>query len=42
LNNQETALSILQTRLVSSVTLMAALGGGWSAHDLPDPHAVLH
>jgi NodT family efflux transporter outer membrane factor (OMF) lipoprotein len=32
---QETALSIQQSRLVAAVTLIEALGGGWSAADLP-------
>jgi NodT family efflux transporter outer membrane factor (OMF) lipoprotein len=42
LNNRETQLGILETRLTSSVTLMTSLGGGWSADELPDAHAVLH
>ena len=42
LNNRETQLGILETRLTSSVTLMTALGGGWSADDLPERRAVLH
>jgi len=36
LNNEETALGIQQSRLVASVALVQALGGGWSAADLPD------
>ncbi len=35
LGNQQTALSIQQSRLVASVALIEALGGGWSAADLP-------
>jgi NodT family efflux transporter outer membrane factor (OMF) lipoprotein len=35
LSNQETALSVQQQRLVASVTLIEALGGGWTADDLP-------
>jgi NodT family efflux transporter outer membrane factor (OMF) lipoprotein len=35
LNNEITALGILQNRLLASVTLVQALGGGWSAADLP-------
>jgi outer membrane protein TolC len=42
LNNRETALNVLETRLTSGVTLMMALGGGWTAADLPNTHAVLH
>lgn len=40
LNNEETALSILQSRFVASVALVEALGGGWSATDLPNPEQV--
>jgi len=35
LSDQQTALSIQQSRLVASVALIEALGGGWSASDLP-------
>jgi NodT family efflux transporter outer membrane factor (OMF) lipoprotein len=35
LSNQQTALSVQQSRLVDSVALIEALGGGWSAPDLP-------
>jgi len=35
LSDQQTALSIQQSRLVASVALIEALGGGWSAADLP-------
>jgi NodT family efflux transporter outer membrane factor (OMF) lipoprotein len=41
LNNRETALSILQNRLLSGVALVEALGGGWSTSDLPMFHQVL-
>jgi len=36
LTNEITALGILQSRLVASVALVQALGGGWQAADLPD------
>jgi len=29
LSNERTVLTLLQTRLVASVQLIAALGGGW-------------
>jgi NodT family efflux transporter outer membrane factor (OMF) lipoprotein len=35
LTDQQTALSVQQSRLVASVALIEALGGGWSAGDLP-------
>jgi NodT family efflux transporter outer membrane factor (OMF) lipoprotein len=35
LSNQQTALAIQQSRLVASVALIEALGGGWSTTDLP-------
>ncbi len=35
LNNEEAALTILQNRLVASVALIQALGGGWAAEQLP-------
>jgi outer membrane protein TolC len=35
LGDQQTALSIQQSRLVASVALIEALGGGWSASVLP-------
>jgi NodT family efflux transporter outer membrane factor (OMF) lipoprotein len=35
LGNKQTALSILQNRLAASVALIEALGGGWTAADLP-------
>jgi outer membrane protein TolC len=40
LGDQQTALSIQQSRLVASVALVEALGGGWSTAALPDPHEV--
>lgn len=41
LNNRETLLGIQQTRLTSSVALVAALGGGWSTSSLPSPSDVM-
>ncbi len=35
LGNKQTALAILQNRLTASVVLIEALGGGWTAADLP-------
>ncbi len=35
LTNEEAALTILQNRLTASVSLISALGGGWSTADLP-------
>ncbi|HEY4172535.1 MAG TPA: efflux transporter outer membrane subunit [Rhodopila sp.] len=35
LGDQQTALGIQQSRLVASVALIEALGGGWSTTDLP-------
>ncbi|MCH4090102.1 efflux transporter outer membrane subunit [Acetobacter sp.] len=35
LSNAETALSIQQSRMVDSVSLIEALGGGWDASSLP-------
>jgi len=41
LTDREAALTILQNRLDSSVALMQALGGGWSAEDLPSRGQVM-
>jgi NodT family efflux transporter outer membrane factor (OMF) lipoprotein len=41
LADQQTALSIQQSRLVASVSLIQALGGGWSSADLPGGPALL-
>jgi outer membrane protein TolC len=41
LTNEQTALSIRQSRMVASVALIQALGGGWDASALPDA-ASLH
>jgi outer membrane protein TolC len=35
LSNEESALTIRQTRLTDSVTLIEALGGGWDTTQLP-------
>ena len=40
LADRETALSIMQSRLVASVALIEALGGGWEARALPDTAQV--
>ena len=37
LADQQAALSIQQSRLLASVALIAALGGGWQQADLPPP-----
>ncbi len=42
LSNQQTAVNIRQQQMVSTVQLVMALGGGWSASDLPGPARVLH
>ena len=36
LNNRQTALTLLQNRLTTTVALMESLGGGWQTKDLPD------
>ena len=41
LNDRESALSILQNRLNSSVALIEALGGGWTSADLPSSTQVV-
>jgi outer membrane protein TolC len=40
LNNKRTAVDILSRRMVASVQLVKALGGGWSASDLPAGDAL--
>jgi outer membrane protein TolC len=35
LTDEQTALTIRQDRMVASVALIEALGGGWNAADLP-------
>ena len=35
LSDEQTALAVQQSRLVASVALIEALGGGWSTADLP-------
>jgi NodT family efflux transporter outer membrane factor (OMF) lipoprotein len=40
LTNRETALSIIQNQMTSSVALIQALGGGWRTSDLPSPGQV--
>jgi NodT family efflux transporter outer membrane factor (OMF) lipoprotein len=37
LSNQQTALTVQQSRLLDAVALIGDLGGGWSAGDLHDP-----
>jgi NodT family efflux transporter outer membrane factor (OMF) lipoprotein len=40
LNSRISALTILRSRLTSSVGLISALGGGWTTADLPDARGV--
>jgi NodT family efflux transporter outer membrane factor (OMF) lipoprotein len=40
LSDEETALAIQQARLVASITLIQALGGGWRTGDLPQDFAI--
>jgi outer membrane protein TolC len=35
LSDQQTLLAVQQSRLVASVALIEALGGGWTTADLP-------
>lgn len=37
LSTEQTALSVRESRLIDSVTLIGDLGGGWSAESLCDP-----
>ncbi len=41
LQNQRSAVDILTRRLVASVSLIQALGGGWDASQLPSSHDLL-
>ena len=40
LSDQQSAVNILQDRLVASVGLIQALGGGWTPNDLPSRDQV--
>jgi len=40
LSDQQAALSVQQSRLVASVDLITALGGGWTAGELPDKDSL--
>jgi NodT family efflux transporter outer membrane factor (OMF) lipoprotein len=40
LTDQQAALAVQQSRLVASVALIADLGGGWDASELPDKTAL--
>jgi outer membrane protein TolC len=40
LTDELTVLTILQSRLVASVSLVQALGGGWDSSKLPPPDKV--
>ncbi len=40
LSNQQSALAVRQSRLVASVSLIEALGGGWTSDDLPSADTV--
>jgi NodT family efflux transporter outer membrane factor (OMF) lipoprotein len=40
LNNQQAALAVQQNRMIASVALVTALGGGWDAESLPDSGAI--
>ena len=37
LNAAQSTLAVRRARLLASVGLIEALGGGWSTADLPDP-----
>ena len=40
LSNEQTLITLQQERLVASVTLIQALGGGWNASDLPSKDSL--
>jgi NodT family efflux transporter outer membrane factor (OMF) lipoprotein len=40
LTDQETALQVQESRLIASVALVQALGGGWDTSQLPNPHEL--
>ena len=40
LGDQQTALSVQQSRLVASVDLITALGGGWTTSELPNKNSL--
>jgi outer membrane protein TolC len=40
LSDQETALQVQEERLVASVALVQALGGGWDTSQLPTAHEL--
>jgi outer membrane protein TolC len=40
LSNEVTAVNLRQTRLVASVNLIEALGGGWASSELPNVEQV--
>jgi len=42
LQNEHTAVDLLTRRMVASVTLIQALGGGWDASQLPSTAALRH
>jgi outer membrane protein TolC len=41
LANERTAVDLQTRRLTASLSLIKALGGGWSDTELPEPGAVL-
>ncbi len=41
LNNQRTAVDIQGRRITAAVLLVKALGGGWSASQLPTPDELI-
>jgi NodT family efflux transporter outer membrane factor (OMF) lipoprotein len=42
LNDRQTALTVLQSRLTNAVALMVALGGGWQQVELPAAGEIFH